>query len=41
MITLNEKRTGWKQKILHEMMEYWLNVLYMGIFSGFLPIIED
>jgi hypothetical protein len=32
MNTLNKKRTGWKQKILHEMIEYWLSVLYMAIF---------
>jgi hypothetical protein len=30
----NKKRTGWKQKILHEMIEYWLVVLYMALFFG-------
>jgi len=32
MDTLNKKRTNWKQKILHEMIEYWLIVLYLAIF---------
>ncbi len=32
MNILNEKRAGWKQKILHGMIEYWLSVLYMAIF---------
>ncbi len=36
MNSLNKKRTGWKQKILHELIEYWLSVLYMaGFFSVF------
>jgi hypothetical protein len=25
---------GWKQKILHEMIEYWLSALYMPLFFG-------
>lgn len=41
MIASSEKRRGWKQKMLHEMIEYWLSVLCMGIFSALLPIIED
>jgi len=28
----NEKKGGWKRKLLHEMTEYWLNVLYLAIF---------
>ena len=34
MNTVNEKKKGWKQKILHEMKSYWLLVLYMAIFFG-------
>ena len=32
MNTVNEKRKGLKQRILHEMIRYWLLVLYMAIF---------
>ena len=28
------KKKGWKQKILHELINYWLLVLYMAIFFG-------
>ena len=31
MNSANEQRTGWKQKILHGLIEYWLIVLYMAI----------
>jgi len=31
MSTLDPKRTGWKQKLLHEMKEYWLSVFYMAV----------
>jgi len=34
MNTVNEKKKGWKQKILHELKSYWLLVLYMAIFFG-------
>ena len=34
MNTVNEKKKGWKQKILHELINYWLLVLYMAIFFG-------
>ena len=34
MNTVNEKKKGWKQKILHELKIYWLLVLYMAIFFG-------
>jgi hypothetical protein len=34
MNALNKKKTGWKQKILHEMIEYWITVLYMALFFG-------
>src|SRR5688572_787683 len=34
MNTVNEKKKGWKQKILHELKNYWLLVLYMSIFFG-------
>ncbi len=34
MSTLDKKKTGWKQKILHELVEYWSIVLYLAIFFG-------
>lgn len=30
----NKKRTGWKQKLLDEVKEYWIIVLYLAIFFG-------
>ena len=30
----NEKKKGLKQKILHELIKYWLIVLQMAIFFG-------
>ena len=32
MKTVNEKKQRWKKKILHELVDYWLAVLYMAIF---------
>ena len=32
MTKANEKTAGWKQKILHEMVEYWINFIYLGVF---------
>jgi len=34
MNALNKKKMGWKQKILHEMIEYWITALYMALFFG-------
>ncbi len=34
MTTQEHKQTGWKQKVLHEMKEYWLTALYMFFFFG-------
>ena len=34
MSTVNEKEEGLKRKILHELIRYWLIVLYMAIFFG-------
>ena len=34
MNTVNEKKKGWKQKVLHELKSYWLLVFYMAIFFG-------
>src|SRR6476619_7098993 len=34
MNTVNEKKKGLKQTILHELVRYWLIVLYMTIFFG-------
>ena len=28
----NEKKAAWKQKILHEMVEYYVNFVYMALF---------
>jgi len=32
MSNANKKKTGWRHKLLHEMIEYWINVLYLAIF---------
>ena len=32
---------GWKQKILHEMIEYWLSDLYMPFFLESFPIMRS
>jgi hypothetical protein len=34
MNTVNENKKGLKQTILHELIRYWLIVLYMAIFFG-------
>jgi hypothetical protein len=34
MNILNEKTTGWRQKIQHELIRYWLTVLYLALFFG-------
>ena len=28
----NKKKAGWKQKVIHEMIEYYINFLYMAFF---------
>ena len=33
MDTVNNKK-GWKQRILHELVSYWIIVLYLAIFFG-------
>lgn len=30
----DKKLVGWKQKIASEMVEYWINVLYLAVFFG-------
>jgi len=30
----DKKPGGWKQKIAHEMVAYWINVLYLTVFFG-------
>ena len=30
----SEKAAGWKQKVLHEMVEYWINFIYLAVFFG-------
>ena len=34
MTNMHEKKDGWKQKIVHEMIEYWINFIYLAIFFG-------
>jgi hypothetical protein len=34
MNILNKKSTGWKRKIRHELIRYWLIVLYLAFFFG-------
>ena len=36
MNTVNEERKGWKQKLVHELINYWSIVLYVAIFFGVL-----
>ncbi len=33
---MNEKtkKTDWKQKVIHEFLEYWINVIYLALFFG-------
>lgn len=35
MTNANKKKTGWKQKIVHEMIEYCTNFVYLAFFFGF------
>ncbi len=30
----SEKTAGWKHKIVHEMVEYWINLIYLAVFFG-------
>jgi len=30
----SEKKAGWKQKIVHEMIEYYINFVYLFVFFG-------
>ncbi len=32
MSNADKKKSGWKHEVFHEMIEYWLNVLYLTIF---------
>ncbi len=34
MTNANKKKIGWKQKIVHEAIEYWINFIYLGFFFG-------
>ena len=31
MTVKKEKQAGWKQKIIHEMTEYWINFVYLAV----------
>jgi hypothetical protein len=32
MMNNTKKRTDWKQKVIHELLEYWINVIYLAFF---------
>ena len=34
MNDVNEKKVGWKQKLFHELIEYWINFVYLALFFG-------
>ncbi len=34
MTDSSEKKTGWKQKIIHEMIDYYINFIYLFVFFG-------
>ncbi len=34
MTNANKKKAGWKQKIIHETIEYWINFIYLAVFFG-------
>jgi hypothetical protein len=34
MTDTNMKKKNWKQKLYHEFIRYWMNVLYMALFFG-------
>ena len=34
MNDVNKKKAGWKQKLVHEMVEYWINFVYLALFFG-------
>lgn len=38
MKELNDKKAGWKQKLVREMKVYWLNVGYLFLFFGMFTI---
>jgi hypothetical protein len=34
MNDVNKKKVGWKQKLFHELIEYWTNFVYLALFFG-------
>jgi hypothetical protein len=30
----NKKKPGWKKKLVHEAIEYWINFIYLAVFFG-------
>jgi hypothetical protein len=34
MNDVNKKKARWKQKLVHEMIEYWINFVYLTLFFG-------
>ena len=34
MTVEKKNKAGWKQKLLHEMIEYWINFVYLAVFFG-------
>ncbi len=41
MNDVSKKKAGWQQKLVHEMIEYWINFVYLALFLVCLPPIED
>jgi hypothetical protein len=33
-MNVEKKKVGWKQKFFHEMVEYWINFVYLSVFFG-------
>jgi len=38
MTVEKKNRAGWKQKLFHEMVEYWINFVYLVVFFGVMII---
>ncbi|HXY54743.1 MAG TPA: hypothetical protein VEM40_08745 [Nitrospirota bacterium] len=34
MTVEKKNKVGWKQKLLHEIIEYWINFVYLAVFFG-------
>ena len=38
MTVEKKNKAGWKQKLFHEMVEYWINFVYLAVFFGVMII---